>query len=209
MLLQAVGLCLFLGVAPAAETQRLATVALPATILLVWILNSWRRVGRAILAALAAGALVFAYTLPVRTQTCRRTFSDLPAGRAAFDDEGPPFREVLQWVLGHTRPGDFFLFTDGMGPFQLLAGVRNPGPVECLTSYDFTRPEQVREVVRGLEKHQVRFVVWCLQSDTPGVAGPASDPLGPLRAYLHGHYRVVKTFPELGLVWERVDSVSR
>jgi len=63
MLLQAVGLCLFIGVAPAPGLWRLHTVTLPATILIVWILSSRGRMGRAILAALAAGTLVFAFAL--------------------------------------------------------------------------------------------------------------------------------------------------
>jgi hypothetical protein len=207
MLLQAVGLCLFLGVAPAAQTQRLAAVALPATILLVWILNSWERVGRGILAACVAGALAFAIAFPVRMQTRRWIYLDLPAGCVALLDSSR--LEVFQWVLGHTKPGDFFFNNFGTHPFVFLAGLRCPGPVLFLTTSDYTHPEQVQQLVEELEKHHVRFVMWEAGFDVPSGAGVAADHLGPLRLYLRTHYRVVKTFAGLNQVWERNDFTAK
>jgi len=207
VLLQAVGLCLFLGVAPAAETQRLATVALPATILLVWILNSWERMGRGILAACVAGALTFAIALPVRMQTRRWIYLDLPAGRVALLDSSR--LEVFQWVLGHTKPGEFFFNNVGTYPYVFLAGLRCPGPLLFLTTSDYTRPEMVQQVVEGLEKHHVRFIMWEVSLDVPSGADVAADHLGPLRLYLRTHYRVVKTFAGLSQVWERNDFAAK
>jgi len=202
VLLQAVGLCLFLGVAPAAEGQRMATVALPATILFVWMLNSSGRVGRGLLVLFAVGALAFAVAFPLRMQTRRWTYLDVPAGRVAFSDTSR--LELFKWVLGHTDPGDFFFDNAGTQPFAFLAGVRSPGPTLFLTTSDYTRPEQVRQLVEGLEKHQVRFILWEASFDVPSDSGVPGDNQGPLRSYLHTHYRVIKTFPGLIQVWERV-----
>jgi hypothetical protein len=207
MVLQAVGLCLFLGVAPAAEWQRLATAALPAAILLVWMLNSWGRVGRGLLAALAASALVYAVALPARMQTRRWTDLDAPAGRVALADTSR--LELFQWVLSHTKPGDFFFDDAGTHPFVALAGLRCPGPVLFLTITDYTRPEQVRELIKALQEHHVRFIVWEGSFEIPRDDRAVGDHLDPLRIYLRAHYRVVKTLPGLDQVWERDDFAAR
>lgn len=203
MLLQAVGLCLFLGVAPAAEGQRMATVALPATIVFVWMLNSWERVGRKLLAVFTVGALAYAVAFPLRMQTRRWAYLDAPAGRVAFSDTSR--LEIFQWVLSHTHPGDFFFDNAGTQPFAFLAGLRSPGPTLFLTTSDYTRPEQVQQLIEGLEKHHVRYILWEASFDVPSDSGVPGDHQGPLRRYLHTHYRVVKTFPGLIQVWERVD----
>ncbi len=38
-------------------------------------------------------------------------------------------------------------------------GLRNPTPVDFLTDSDYTRPEQVQEVIRALAEYRVRFVM--------------------------------------------------
>jgi len=202
MLLQAVGLCLFIGVAPAAESQRLATVALPATILFVYMLSSWGRMARGLLAGMAAAALAFTLAFPLRMQTRHWTYFDAPAGRVAFSDVSR--LDLYQWVINHTRPGDFFLDNAGTQPFAYLAGLRPPGPTLFLTTSDYTRPEQIQKLVGGLEKHRVRYILWDASFDVPSDSGVPGDHQGPLRSYLHVHYRVVKTFPGLIQVWERI-----
>jgi hypothetical protein len=201
MELEAVGLCLFLGVAPAAEGQRLATAALPATILLVWTLNSWRRTGPFFVMALAAGSLAFAIAFPARMQTRRWVYLDVSAGRVALSDTSR--QEEFQWVVSHTRPGDYFFDNAGVHPFVVLARVRSPGSVLFLTLTDYTRPEQVENLINGLQIHRVRFILWEAGFEIPVETGIGGDHLEPLRKYLRAHYRVVKSFPGLDQVWER------
>lgn len=205
VLLQAFGLFLFLGVAPAAEAQRMANAALPAIILLVWILHSWERVGRGILTTLAAGALALAIALPVHLQTHRQTYLDLPVGRVAWWLDSSRL-EMFRWVLSHTKPGEFIFDNAGTQAFVYLAGLRSPGPMLFLTTSDYTSPRQVQRLLAGLEEHHVRFVIWEASFDVPSDTGVPSDHLGPLRIYLHKHYRVVKTFPGLNQVWEELDT---
>jgi hypothetical protein len=85
-----------------------------------------------------------------------------------------------------------------------MLNVRNPAEVPFLTTSDYTRPEQVLNVLNGLQAHRVRFVMWWPELDLPDdAAHPEGDHLGPLRAYLSRHYRVVKTFTDGTQVWER------
>lgn len=201
MLLQAVGLCLFLGVAPAAEQQRMATAALPATILLVWMLNEWGRVGHIGLMMLAVGTLAYAIALPARMQTRAWMYLDVPAGRVAFADTS--HLELFRWVFNHTRPGEYFFDNAGIQSFAFLGGLRSPGPTLFVTTSDYTRPETIKRLVEGLELHRVQFILWEAGFDVPSDSGTPGDHQGPLRRYLHAHYHVIKTFPGLIQIWQR------
>ena len=95
----------------------------------------------------------------------------------------------------------FFFDNAGTQAFASLAGLRSPGPTLFVTTSDYTRPEMVQKLVEGLEEHRVRFVLWDASFDVPSDSGVPSDHQGPLRSYLHTHYRVIKTFPGLIQVW--------
>jgi hypothetical protein len=198
MLVSIVGLFLFLGVAPAAVNYRLCTVSLPAFILVVWFAKWPGRIERVGLPFLWVGllALMIAETHSIQTQW--HATLDLPVGRvASFHREDS---EILQWYLSHMRPSDYLLAEPGLN-FPL--GLRNPTPMDSLTPSDYTRPEQVQRVVEALESKRARWV------DTDGVLnedfpGGADYHLGPLRAYLHAHYHLVKTLRDgFEQVWER------
>jgi len=74
--------------------------------------------------------------------------------------------------------------------------------VPFATNTDYTRPEQVQDVIEGLEQRRVRFVLWSLRLDMHQWNSTAADHLGPLRLYLRTHYRVVKVFSDGGQAWE-------
>jgi hypothetical protein len=76
--------------------------------------------------------------------------------------------------------------------------------VAFLTPTDYNRPEQVQQALEALEEHRVRFVIWDVEMDLPYENRTAGDHLGPLRDYLHRHYRAVKTF-STEQVWERIE----
>jgi hypothetical protein len=80
--------------------------------------------------------------------------------------------------------------------------LRNPGRIAFITSSDYTRPEEVSDLLQGLERHQVRFVSWYGDLDNVPTA-PRGDHLGPLRRYLREHYRVAETFSNGDEIWER------
>ena len=200
MLVNVTGLCLFATIVSAPAWNRLYTVSLPALILLVWILNSPFKLERALLRILWATVIVLGIARPIMTQMRWKAYLDLPAGRTAFFEHGT--YEETKWVLQRTHPSDYF-FGDQLIGFNLW--LRNPSRVAFVRPNDFTRPEEVRNLVEGLERHQVRFVSWYHGLDDPQVEG---NHLAPLRSYLQSHYRVAKSFDNGHIMWERNNVTS-
>jgi hypothetical protein len=186
MLVSIVGLFLFIGVAPAASYVRLCTVALPAFILLVWFVKWPGRLERVALRLMWVAVLGLMVMETRSIQTRLYETMDLPVGRIASFHPGS--FENLRWFLAHAGPSDF-LFGDTALNFAL--GLRNPAQVNWLTSTDYTRPEQVQNVVETLEKKRVRWVAWDRGLDDPG---GLDDHLQPLRSYLRTHYHLAKSF---------------
>jgi hypothetical protein len=200
MLINITGVCLFLSVAPAPSYFRLCVVSLPAFILFVWLLTIPKRPEQ-VLACLVW--ILIPLMAAVDTQHVQRHASgyiELPSGSTAFLQ--PIFYERFKWLSQQTRPGDFFLEASWANTYVAL-GLRNPTQVPYVTSCDYTRPEQVRAVVEALEARRVRLALWSLDLDIPQSNSGAGDYLGPLRADLHAHYRVIKSFADGEQVWER------
>jgi hypothetical protein len=196
MLVSIVGLCLFLSVAPSALNYRLCTVSLPAFILLVWFAKWPGRIERAALPFFWVGLLALMIAETHSIQTRGHATLDLPVGRVATFHRDIP--ELFRWYLSHTRPSDY-LFAAPYLNFAL--GLRNPTPIDFLTTSDYTRPEQVQRVVEALETKRARWVEWEPDVDLPEGQG---NHLGPLRSYLHAHYHLATTFYDGSLqVWER------
>jgi hypothetical protein len=204
MLINISGLFLFLGIAFSPVWERLCQVALPAFILFVWFINSLKKHRQATLGFLWSVALVAMFVQPVMTQTGFQGYLDAPTGRIAFGGSTEPGAyPKFQWLLKRTHPLDFFYNARDADMYFLLR-LRNPAPVHFLTTSDYTRPEHVEQVIEGLERARVRMVLWWPELDLlEDENHPAGDHLGPLRVYLRGHYRVVKTFDDGAQIWER------
>ena len=82
-------------------------------------------------------------------------------------------------------------------------GLGDPAQVPFVTTTEYTRPQQVHNVINGLEKHQVRFVVWYAGLNLPDSPRNSHDNLGPLRAYLRQHYHIAKSFATSDMILER------
>jgi hypothetical protein len=189
LLVSLVGTAGFLSVAPAPTWPRLYYVCLPAIVLFVWLLKSWggasQRVSYALI--LLPASLVIAF--PITKQLHSRAYLDLPVGRVAFLNSDAYYRYA--WVASRTRPGDFFF---ALSPeFYFVLDLRNPASVQYVSPYEYTRPEQVQELINGLEAHNVKILLWNAELDfRTAVPG---DHLDPLRAYLRRCYRVTDEFP--------------
>jgi hypothetical protein len=200
MLINLAGLFLFLSVASAPAYSRLYAVSAPALVLLVWFLHS-HNLGRGCRRFLWATILVMAIARPLFIQLRWHASLDLPTGRTAFFDPGT--HEKFKWLSEQTRPGDYF-FGDQLAEFSL--GLRNASRIPFLRPTDYTRPEEVRDVIEGLEKFQVRFVSWYhgLDYETDAARHPAGNHLAPIRLYLHEHYHLAQTFSDGDQqIWER------
>jgi hypothetical protein len=199
ILLNCLGLLLFLGVLPSPTRFRLCGVSPPAFIVLAWLVDSRGRLDRALRATLWLAALSLAILEPLDRQVRWHATMDAPTGRVAF--LSPEAWEKYSWLAQNTHPGEYFLDSFDSDVYVLL-GLRDPGEVPWLTADAYTRPKQVLNMISGLERHRVRLILWTtyldnLPRNTPG------DSLAPLRIYLRRHYHPVKYFPDLYEAWQR------
>jgi len=200
MLINTTGLTLFLSIASAPAWNRLYSVSLFALILLVWFLNFPFKLERTLSRVLWVTVAVFAIAHPVISQTRWKGYLNLPVGRTAFFERAG--YEETKWVMERTEPSDYF-FGDHLVGFNLR--LRNPSRVAFIRPNDFTRPEEIENLVQGLEEHRVRFVSWYPGLDDPVQNG---NHLARLRTYLEGHYHVGARFTNGNKIWERNDALS-
>jgi hypothetical protein len=216
VLLTLTGLGMFLAIASSPSMKRMCTVSAPAIILLTWMLNTWRLdariaklrspnrsakspVGPKIMFALAAIALVFAIEPTIHTQLRHNAYLNLPAGRVAFPD--PAIYQEYSWVLEHTHPRQFFF---GMPPFYTPFHLRNPSATVSIETTEYTRPEQVAELVQALESHPVPLLILNKSREFLRPAKSSADHADPFRAYVLKNYRLILSFPSGDDVWEKI-----
>lgn len=202
MLLCFVGVFQLIGIASAPSWFRLCAISIPALVILVWWAASPGRFRKTLAGLLWGVALALVIAEPLERQIGWRACLDLPRGRTAFLEHD--LYDKSQWLLQHTQPSGFF-FRGVFPEFYFQLSQRNPAKVPYVTPTDFTRPEQVEEVVEALERTRARYVFWSVWLDVPGYSPPEGDHLGPLRAYLGSHYHVIKIFGDADYeqVWER------
>ena len=202
MLINIIGLFLFLGIASAPNWFRLCSVSIPALILLIWLLKSEAGIARVIATMLWVVGVLVLVAQSIMTQTSWQGYLETPVGSTVFLD--PDRYDKFRWLAKRTRPGDFFYQADDVDLYFPL-GLRNPAAVYFLTPSGFTRPDQVQNAAEALEMHQVRFVVWSAWLDVSRPENKGKDHLSPLRAYVRQHYHLVRTFPgpDLHEAWER------
>jgi hypothetical protein len=197
VLVATVGVSMLLTVASAATSARLYTVSLPGLILLTWFLDSSASVQRRFLLGGFWGlVLALGILKPCVTQMKLSEHLDLPTGRTAFINEAS--YQKMKWLLPRVRPSDYFFGDPAMG---LALRLWNPGRVDFVRPTDYTRPEQVADLIGGLEAHKVRFISWYPALDHQ--SGDRGDHLGPLRQYLQSRYRVAARFTNGDKIWER------
>jgi hypothetical protein len=201
MLLNIVGWFLFLGTASSPSIMRLAAESPPAVILLVWLLETRSGNNYAPIKLLWAFGLTLAIAEPWVTNARPEYVLNLPAGRVAFSS--PEQRDKYAWLAEHTHPSDLLFDGATLPRVYFPLSLRNPAGVPFLTTTNYTRPEQVQDVIRSLETKPVSLVIWSVDVDVPEDMNDRGDHLAPLRDYVRHHFRQVKTFPDGDQVWER------
>jgi hypothetical protein len=200
VLVNVVGFFLFLTVASAPAYSRLYVVSPPALVTLTWLLGLRAKLQRVSLRMAWAVVVVMLAARPLMTQVRWRAYLDIPTGRTAFFD--PLLYEKCKWMAQRSHPSDYF-FGDHLIAFALR--LRNVARVPFLRPTDYTRPEEVADAMQKLERFQVRFVSWYIGLDREKDAAlhPEGNHLAPIRAYLHEHYHLAKTFTNGDQIWER------
>lgn len=201
MLLAMVGSSLLLSTASAPTPFRVAASVLPGIILLVWFIDSPRKVARALTALFALGVVLVALNALVRERPMPKWILKTPQGKLAVG--GQETYQEYTWVQQHTRPWDYF-YEPADADIYFYLDLRNPTPLFFTTNTGFTTPEQVVEVIRGLDQHQVRYILCPSSGLVASWKNPTDDNLGPLRDYVHSHYRRVRVCSFSAQVWERI-----
>ena len=204
MIVSAVGLSLFVSIANSASISRMSTVSLPGFIVLVWLLDqtSWGGFAKRLLWALTL--MLMLRDVSVAWQN-RFDYVDTPTGRVALSDK-EHYESYYQWLSHNTRPGEAVFNATNHSGIYFMFGLDDPTRLWWLTSCDFTRPEEIPGVLRGLKERQVRLVLWSSGIDAIGCR-TGTDHIQPIRDYLHNHYRQIGTFQDIYgttiFVWER------
>jgi hypothetical protein len=160
-----------------------------------------QRLARAVAVALAGGVLLVVSHAAATTQSMQKQILNTSQGKIDVTDL-VAFEEYV-WIQQHTRPSEYFwaAFPD----VYFYLDLRNPTPLPFITNTGYTTVEQVAEVIRGLQLHRPHYIAWS-PSDvdvTNHWIDPSDDHLGPLRNYLHTHYRLVNAFKGSDEIWER------
>jgi len=199
-LLSLTGFCLCLEVALDVNWLRVFAVAMPAIILLIWMLVEAPKLRRfaVVLAWLVVTCLGMAQIW--LRQTRPALAMDLPAGRA---EVLPKTYEKLEWLAQRTKAEEFF-FQAGWASFYLPLHLRNPFFVDVLEDTALTDANDVEVTVRQSETKQVRYILWPPRLNLPDTFyGPEQYHLAAFRDYLHSHYHLVQTFSDSDEIWEK------
>ena len=183
LLISVVGVALFATIAYAPLHGRLGEISLPAFIVAIWMIErievAWWKVPA------WAVATAFVILAPIAAQRMPYHYFDGEAGRAATADPG--LLDEFTWLREHTKPGDYFFAANSPGLYVLL-GLRNPSRVPFVEPNDYTRPSQVRRMVRRLAERRTEYVLWQLD---PRDADDPGDRLFPVGEFLRACYRPV------------------
>jgi len=199
MLLALLGLSLFLEVLSSANWLRLYAVAIPGIGLFVWCANSSGRMRKAALGLIWVVVIGLGLHETQVRQLENYVVTETPAGKVAV--EARNFAE-LNALKEQTRPGEL-LFQAIWPGFYIPLRLLNPVYVDTVWPNEESRPEFVKRSIEELEAKQVPHILWSQNLDYSDPASPHSDHLGPLRDYLHEHYRRVQVFSDQDELWER------
>jgi hypothetical protein len=207
MLLNIVGLFLFVSVALAPSYFRLCTVSPLAFVVLIHWIRGEGKFQRILAGSLWISVGYLGVVYPLRAQVAPTVYLQLPRGRMAFSSQSAGDYELTRWLSSQTRPGEFVLGTGKLDFIYPLA-LR---PVDATSGYEnsrATRPEWVQSAVAALERNRVRFVEWPPDSIDPSFYRSEEDHLAPLRDYVQSNYHLVRQFEnpagdELAEFWER------
>ena len=182
--------------------NRMAATAIPAMILVVWLISQMGPVRRAVVAAswCIIGAVILVQSVGARMY--HYSLVDLRTGLALLRQDDA---EELPWLVGHTRRGDAFFEVANTRLYAPLA-LRNPTPVDLLTIQDPTLPLWVTEAVNGLDQSRTQYILWSQRSGIGTVEQMhelPSDHLDPLRAYMLQAYVRIRVFANGDEIWER------
>lgn len=199
-LLSLAGFLLLVEVATAINWLRLYAVSLPGVILFCWIVGERLRIKPYAVIGLWVFTLGFGVQQVVANHAVNSVEATLPGGIVATT---PEYYQKLQWIAERTHPGEFFLQAGWPGVYLPLQ-LRNPLFVASLSRFDISAPDDIALSIRQLKLKHVEYVLWTPLLDRdcrPGLS--CGDAISPIRDYIHGSYKCVRTFSDGATVWQR------
>lgn len=185
MLVEFMGVALFVSVAGSASSTRLAMVAMPGVVLLAWLMEQPGAAEKMVKEACWTAVIVLAVTAPVIRQTRWHGTLQLPIGRVAVTS--PEMYADARWLGDRSRRGEYSF---GHPPLEFALGLRQAAPVLAAVSDGYTPPDQMEETIRALDAHQVPIVLLNAMSYVPQRHDTSS--MQPLLAYVQAHYTLSK-----------------
>jgi hypothetical protein len=184
MLALVLGPLLFLGVASSADSSRLAYDSYFGFLLLTWYCRQ-EAAGKLLLIALTLLSVASMFSV---FRPHSKVVLDIPSGRVAYRNDS----DCARWLKDNTKSGDY-VFEAAWGNYYYQFGLRNPAPIPYLTNSGFTRPEDVRAAIEGLERHHVRYI---LMEETlnSSIGGLNPDYLQAFRFFVAKNYRLKRCF---------------
>ena len=190
VLLHLTGISLFLSVASGPRFFRLCTVAPPAILVFLWILDSQKQAARRTRTLLLAVGTVYLVFLPLRRQRQPHITLPLPIGRTTFEKAGSA--EQFSWLAARTHPGDLFFNDAALG---LYLSLRNPTALDFVADGPWTRPAEMDALVRALQRDPPRWVA-VLPLDARASVDPVPDT--PFLQLVESHYHLAQVFYPAG-----------
>ncbi len=192
-------LLVFVGIAMAVGTSaptalRLYHVAIPAVIVLVYLLCRVDFAKRAIPAVLIMFALL-AGVYSIQRQMIEKYYVTLPGGIAAFQTE--VLADKYRWVAERTDPGDA-LFEAHHPSFYFPLQLRNPTPLYLMRDSQYTPAFQVNAVLEALQADPPKIIVWNGFWSKAPEQRAEGDNLAPLWAFIQQNYSRQAEFVDHG-----------
>jgi hypothetical protein len=110
---------------------------------------------------------------------------------------------VLTFLDKNVAPGEEIFAYPYCPRYYFLSSTTNPTPYSILI-YNYNTPSQFQEVVRILDQHKVRYVLWEMNLEQLTGAFPASTQLPPggliIEPYLESHYKLVQVVDGLRIM---------
>jgi hypothetical protein len=198
VLVSAVGCGMFISVSNAPTVLRMATISLPAFLVLVWLLNQSTK-GLLLLWVIVIVLMVKDLGF---SQSYGSGYIDSPSGRIEVPWDMVTF---YRWLAHNTHPDEYVFDAAGSRVYYWFR-LQNPTRLWWLTSCEFTRPEQVAEAQQDVAKKRTNLILWYVEGPDR-ICPETGNHLRPMTDYMHAHFRRIKEFQRLKIaVWESRES---
>jgi hypothetical protein len=184
LLINMVGIGLFITLASGPNYHRLCTVAAPATIVFVRIVDGEGMICRLTRLALSITSAALLLFLPLWLQRAEPYHLDLPIGRTAFLDKEQFV--MNKWLAEQTQEGDLFF---GQAAMSFTLGLQNPTPLDFAYPTGMTPAVLEDALVESLQRNPAKFIF--LPNPQPW---DRNNSLPKFIGLLHSNYHLAKRF---------------